>query len=387
MKHILTIAVLLTIQSMAQAQKPRARDIGIPFEGTPGKYNAITDVKGVEVGFSTIIEGDGKNIIGKGPVRTGVTAILPRGQSSTPVYANWYSLNGNGEMTGTTWITESGFLETPILITNTNSVGVCRDAMLKWFVQKNWIKEDGWYTYPVVAETWDGVLNDIYGFHVQESNAFEALNSAKTGTVQEGNVGGGTGMRCLGFKGGTGTASRLIKIGDSTYTIGVLVQSNFGQKKNLTIDGIPVGLELKDTLNSVVHKLAQSHYQEGDGSIIVVLATDAPLLPHQLKRIAQRIALGVGKVGGRGENGSGDIFIAFSTANANAFNRQKVVTVKQFPNDEINPLFEGTVQAVEEAIINAMVAADTMVGVNGNTTYALPHDEVIQLLRKYGRIK
>jgi L-aminopeptidase/D-esterase-like protein len=372
---------------MAQAQKPRARDIGIPFEGTPGKYNAITDVKGVEVGFSTIIEGDGKNIIGKGPVRTGVTAILPRGQSSTPVYANWYSLNGNGEMTGTTWITESGFLETPILITNTNSVGVCRDAMLKWFVQKNWIKEDGWYTYPVVAETWDGVLNDIYGFHVQESNAFEALNSAKTGTVQEGNVGGGTGMRCLGFKGGTGTASRLIKIGDSTYTIGVLVQSNFGQKKNLTIDGIPVGLELKDTLNSVVHKLAQSHYQEGDGSIIVVLATDAPLLPHQLKRIAQRIALGVGKVGGRGENGSGDIFIAFSTANANAFNRQKVVTVKQFPNDEINPLFEGTVQAVEEAIINAMVAADTMVGVNGNTTYALPHDEVIQLLRKYGRIK
>jgi len=387
MKKFLTIAILLTMQSMAQAQKPRARDIGIPFEGIPGKYNAITDVKGVEVGFSTIIEGDGKNIIGKGPVRTGVTAILPRGQNSTPVYANWYSLNGNGEMTGTTWITESGFLETPILITNTNSVGVCRDAMLKWFVQKNWIKEDGWYTYPVVAETWDGVLNDIYGFHVQESNAFEALNSAKTGRVQEGNVGGGTGMRCLGFKGGTGTSSRLIKIGDSTYTIGVLVQSNFGQKKNLTIDGVPIGLELKDTLNSVVHKLAQSHYQEGDGSIIVVLATDAPLLPHQLKRIAQRIALGVGKVGGRGENGSGDIFIAFSTANENAFNRQKVVSVKQFPNDEINPLFEGTVQAVEEAIINAMVAADTMVGVNGNTTYALPHDKVIELLKKYGRIK
>jgi L-aminopeptidase/D-esterase-like protein len=375
------------MQSMAQAQKPRARDIGIPFEGTPGKYNAITDVKGVEVGFSTIIRGEGKNIIGKGPVRTGVTAILPRGQSSTPVYANWYTLNGNGEMTGTTWITESGFLETPILITNTNSVGVCRDAMLKWFVQKNWIKEEGWYTYPVVAETWDGVLNDIYGFHVKESNAFEALNSAKTGPVQEGNVGGGTGMRCLGFKGGTGTASRPIKIGDSTYTIGVLVQANFGQKKNLTIDGVPVGRELKDTLNAVVHKLAQSHYQEGDGSIIVVLATDAPLLPHQLKRIAQRIALGVGLVGGRGENGSGDIFIAFSTANANAFNRQKVVTVKQFPNDQINPLFEGTVQAVEEAIINALVAADTMTGINGNITYALPHDKVIELLKKYGRIK
>jgi len=386
MKSLLVIVILFT-QTMAYAQKPRARDIGIPFEGTPGKYNAITDVKGVEVGFSTIIEGEGKNIIGKGPARTGVTAIFPRGQSSVPVYANWYTLNGNGEMTGTTWVTESGFLETPIMITNTNSVGVCRDAMLKWFVQKNWIKEDGWYTYPVVAETWDGVLNDIYGFHVTEANAFEALNTAKSGPLQEGNVGGGTGMRCLGFKGGTGTASRLIKIGDSTYTIGVLVQSNFGQKKNLTIDGVPIGIELKDTLNSVVHKLAQSHYQEGDGSIIVVLATDAPLLPHQLKRIAQRIALGVGKVGGRGENGSGDIFIAFSTANPGAFNRQKVVSVKQFPNDEINPLFEGTVQAVEEAIINAMVAADTMVGVNGNTTYALPHDKVMELLRKYGRVK
>jgi D-aminopeptidase len=387
MKAIFTVTIILCIQSVIYGQKPRARDIGIPFEGTPGKYNAITDVKGVEVGFSTIIEGNGKNIIGRGPVRTGVTAILPRGQSSVPVYANWYSLNGNGEMTGTTWITESGFLETPILITNTNSVGVCRDAMLKWFVQKNWIKEEGWYTYPVVAETWDGVMNDIYGFHVKESNAFEALNTARPGPVQEGNVGGGTGMRCLGFKGGTGTSSRVIKIGDSLYTIGVLVQANFGQKKNLTIAGVPVGEELKDTLNSVVHQLAQTHVQNGDGSIIVVLATDAPLLPHQLKRIAQRIALGVGKVGGRGENGSGDIFIAFSTANAGAFNREKVVNVKQFPNDRINPLFEGTVQAVEEAIINAMIAADTMEGINGNITYALPHSKVIELLKKYNRIK
>lgn len=387
MKTILSILIILNIQLMAYAQKPRARDIGIPFEGTPGKYNAITDVKGVEVGFSTIIEGQGKNIIGKGPARTGVTAIFPRGQSSVPVYANWYTLNGNGEMTGTTWITESGFLETPILITNTNSVGVCRDAMLKWFVQKNWIKEEGWYTYPVVAETWDGVLNDIYGFHVKEANAFEALNSASSGSVKEGNVGGGTGMRCLGFKGGTGTASRIIKIKDSTYTLGVLVQSNFGNKHNLTIAGVPIGIELKDTLNSEVHKLAQTHAQEGDGSIIVVLATDAPLLPHQLKRIAQRIALGVGKVGGRGENGSGDIFIAFSTANPAAFNRQSVVNVKQFPNDQINPLFEATVQSVEEAIINAMIAADTMEGINGNKSYALPHDKVIELLKKYGRIK
>jgi D-aminopeptidase len=385
MKTLLTLAILICVNSLLHAQKPRARDIGIPFEGTPGKFNAITDVKGVEVGFSTIIEGKGKNIIGKGPARTGVTSIFPRGQSSIPVYANWYTLNGNGEMTGTTWITESGFLETPILITNTNSVGVCRDAMLKWFVQKNWIKEEGWYTYPVVAETWDGVMNDIYGFHVKESNAFEALNTARSGPVQEGNVGGGTGMMCLGFKGGTGTASRIIKFKDSTYTLGVLVQSNFGRKKNLTIAGVPIGM--KDTLNSEIHKLAQTHVQEGDGSIIVVLATDAPLLPHQLKRIAQRIALGVGKVGGRGENGSGDIFIAFSTANETAFNRQSVASVQQFPNDQINPLFEATVQAVEEAIINAMVAADTMEGINGNKAYALPHKKVIELLRKYNRIK
>jgi D-aminopeptidase len=387
MKTTLTIALLFCIQQSVFSQKPRARDIGIPFEGVTGKYNAITDVKGVEVGFSTIITGQGKNVIGKGPARTGVTAIFPRGQSSVPVYANWYTLNGNGEMTGTTWMTESGFLETPIMITNTNSVGVVRDAMLKWFVEKNWIKEDGWYTYPVVAETWDGVLNDIYGFQVKESNAFEALNTAASGPVKEGNVGGGTGMMCLGFKGGTGTASRVIKIKDSTYTLGVLVQSNFGRKKNLTIAGIPIGIELKDTLNSEVHKLAQNHTQEGDGSIIVVLATDAPLLPHQLKRLAARVALGVGKVGGRGENGSGDIFITFSTANPGAFNRQSVANVQTLPNDQMNPLFEATVQAVEEAIINAMVAADTMEGINGNKAYALPHKKVIELLRKYGRIK
>lgn len=289
-------------------------------------------------------------------------------------------------MTGTTWITESGFLETPILITNTNSVGVCRDAMLKWFVQKNWIKEEGWYTYPVVAETWDGVMNDIYGFQVKESHAMEALNTAASGPVKEGNVGGGTGMMCLGFKGGTGTASRIIKIKDSTYTLGVLVQANFGRKKNLTIAGVPIGFELLDTLNYEIHQLAQNH-SEGDGSIIVVLATDAPLLPHQLKRLAARIPLGIGKVGGRGENGSGDIFIAFSTANKGAFNREKIADVKQFPNDQMNPLFEATVQTVEEAIVNALVAAETMEGVNGNKAYALPHEKVIALLKKYNRIK
>ncbi len=367
------------------AQKPRARDIGIPFEGTPGKFNAITDVKGVEVGFSTIISGTGKNIRGKGPVRTGVTAILPRGKNNNPVYANWYTLNGNGEMTGTTWMTESGFLEGPVMITNTNSVGTVRDAVLKWYVKTGWYKEDFWYTYPVVAETYDGFLNDIYGFHVKEENAYEALDSAKSGLLKEGNVGGGAGMMCLGFKGGTGTASRIIKIKDSTYTIGVLVQSNFGSKNNFTIAGVPVGKELKDTMNYEFK--APPSYQPGDGSIIVVLATDAPLLPHQLKRIAARIALGVGKVGGRGENGSGDIFISFSTANPNAFQRTDFTKLDELPNDMINPLFNGTVQAVEEAIINAMVAAETMEGINGNKAYALPHKLVIDVLKKYNRIK
>jgi D-aminopeptidase len=301
------------------------------------------------------------------------------------VYANWYSLNGNGEMTGTTWITESGFLETPILITNTNSVGVVRDAVLKWFVQTKWYKEDFWYTYPVVAETYDGFLNDIYGFHVEEKHAFEALNTAKSGILQEGNVGGGTGMMCLGFKGGTGTSSRIVKIKDSTYTVGVLVQSNFGGKKNFTIAGVPVGQELKDTLNYEFK--APPSYQPGDGSIIVVVATDAPLLPHQLKRIAARVPIGVGKMGGRGENGSGDIFIAFSTANPTAFQRDKLTKVDELPNDLINPLFEATVQATEEAITNAMVAAETMEGINGNKAYALPHKKVMDVLKKYNRVK
>jgi len=385
MKKIFIAALIIFFQLSMQAQKPRARDIGIPFNGTPGKYNAITDVKGIEVGYSTIISGSGKNIRGKGPVRTGVTAILPRGHNNNPVYANWYSLNGNGEMTGTTWITESGFLEGPIMITNTNSVGVVRDAVLKWYVKKGWYKEDFWYTYPVVAETYDGFLNDIYGFHVKEENAYEALDSAKTGFIKEGNVGGGTGMMCLGFKGGTGTASRIIKIKDSSYTVGVLVQSNFGSKRNFTIAGVPVGQELKDTMNYEFK--APPSYQAGDGSIIVVVATDAPLLPHQLKRIAARVPLGVGIVGGRGENGSGDIFIAFSTANPTAFQREEFTKLDELPNDLINPLFNATVQAVEEAIINAMVAAETMEGINGNKAYALPHKLVMDVLKKYNRVK
>jgi L-aminopeptidase/D-esterase-like protein len=386
MKNFKLLFFLLLLHSFIFGQKPRARNIGIPFNGTTGMYNAITDVKGVEVGYSTIISGQGNNIRGKGPIRTGVTAILPRGKNNNPVFANWYSLNGNGEMTGTTWITESGFLETPIMITNTNSVGVVRDAVLKWFVKSNWYKEDYWYTYPVVAETYDGDMNDIYGFHVKESNAYEALDSAKSGYIKEGNVGGGTGMMCLGFKGGTGTSSRVVKIKDSTYTVGVLVQSNFGSKKNLTIAGVPIGVELKDTMNYEI-KAPPAYRDEGSGSIIVVVATDAPLLPHQLKRIAARVPLGIGIVGGFGSNGSGDIFIAFSTANPTAFQREEFTKLDELPNDLITPLFEATVQAVEEAIINAMVAAETMEGINGNKAYALPHKLVIDLLKKYNRIK
>jgi len=386
MDELKYIIILLLVLSIGHSQKPRARDIGISFFGDPGKLNAITDVKGVEVGHATIISGKGKNVVGKGPVRTGVTAIFPRGKKFSPVYANWYSLNGNGEMTGTTWVTESGFLETPIMITNTNSVGVVRDAVLKWFVDHNWYgNEEWWYTYPVVAETYDGFLNDIYGFHVKEEHVLEAIRDAKPGPVAEGNVGGGTGMLTLGFKGGIGTSSRVIKINGEKFVVGVLVQSNFGSKKNLTISGVPVGLELADTLSRIYNAPPSNRRKEGDGSIIVIVATDAPLLPHQLKRIAHRIPIGIGNVGGRGSNGSGDIFLAFSTANTNAFNRDRATSVRTLSNDLINPLFEATVQAVEESIVNAMIAADTMDGIHGNTAYAIPHDRLIEILKKYNR--
>lgn len=390
MKRSIFLLLLSVTFSIANAQKPRARDLGVPFNGNTGTFNAITDVKGVEVGNCTIISGTGKNSVGKGPVRTGVTAIFPRGKARkfSPVFANWYSLNGNGEMTGTTWLTESGFLETPVMITNTNSVGVVRDAVLKWYVDTDWYKgEDWWYTYPVVAETYDGFLNDIYGFHVKEEHVLEAISNAATGKIAEGNVGGGTGMMCLGFKGGTGTSSRVVTIKDSTYTVGVLVQANFGRKSSLTISGVPVGKELMDTLNNELKLPPQSYRKEGDGSIIVVVATDAPLLPHQLKRIANRVPLGIGNTGGIGTNGSGDIFIAFSTANPDAFQRSDFTKVDMLPNDEINPLLEATVQSVEEAIINALVAAETMEGINGNKSYALPHKLLIDILKKYNRIK
>lgn len=390
MKNAILLLILSFTLSVSFGQKPRARDLGVPFNGTTGQWNSITDVKGVEVGYSTIISGSGENIIGKGPVRTGVTAIFPRGKAKkfSPVFANWYSLNGNGEMTGTTWLTESGFLETPIMITNTNSVGVVRDAVLKWFVDTDWYKgEEMWYTYPVVAETYDGFLNDIYGFHVREEHVLEAIETASSGKIAEGNVGGGTGMMCLGFKGGTGTSSRIVKIADSTYTVGVLVQANFGRKPSLTIAGVPVGKELRDTLNNELKLPPQSYRKEGDGSIIVVVATDAPLLPHQLKRIANRVPLGIGLTGGIGTNGSGDVFIAFSTANPDSFQREDFSEVVMLPNDLIDPLLEATVQSVEEAIINAIIAAETMEGINGNKSYALPHGLLVEVLRKYNRNK
>lgn len=290
-------------------------------------------------------------------------------------------------MTGTTWITESGFLETPIMITNTNSVGVVRDAVLKWFVDTGWYgDENWWYTYPVVAETYDGFLNDIYGFHVTEEHVREAIKNASGGPVQEGNVGGGTGMMSFGFKGGIGTSSRVFTFPDTSYTVGVLVQSNFGARQNLTIAGIPVGRELADTLNPEANTPPQSNRKEGDGSIIVVVATDAPLLPHQLKRIVKRVPIGIGKVGGRGYNGSGDIFIAFSTGNKQAFKREGKVEVESLSNEYVSPLFHMTVQAVEEAIVNAMIAAKTMEGINSNKVYAIPQNLLINTLTKYNRM-
>jgi L-aminopeptidase/D-esterase-like protein len=336
----------------------------------------------VLVGHETIIEGSGALQVGVGPVRTGVTAILPRGRTFAPVFAGWYSLNGNGEMTGTTWVEESGFLEGPVMITNTHSVGVVRDAVLEWMRDDgifDALAPDVWWGLPVVAETYDGTLNDINGFHVEREHAFAALRSASSAAVPEGNVGGGTGMICNQFKGGIGTASRLV--GD--YTVGVLVQCNYGGRDGLTIAGVPVGREISD-LRPEVHRIPPGGE---NGSIIVVVATDAPLLPHQLKRLARRVPLGIGRLGGLGTNGSGDIFIAFSSANSNAWNRRSSVELEMLPNDRMSPFFEGTVQATEEAIVNAMVAAETMEGINGNKVHALPHERLRDVLRRYNRLE
>tara|TARA_B100000029_G_C17467579_1_gene920782 strand:+ start:127 stop:1281 length:1155 start_codon:yes stop_codon:yes gene_type:complete len=380
-----SLLFLITFSFLIGDSKPRARDLGIPFQGTPGPLNAITDVAGVQVGHTTIIEGTGKLIRGKGPIRTGVTAILPRGDRSLddPCFAGWYSLNGNGEMTGTTWVEESGFAEGPIMITNTHSVGIVRDAVISWRASQGSADASGyWWSLPIVAETWDGLLNDINGFHVKEKHAHDAIRTAKGGKVQEGNVGGGTGMVCHSFKGGIGTASRIVKIDDTNYTLGVLVQANYGGRKNLTIAGVPVGEEITDLMPRDSYESGN----EGDGSIIVIVATDAPLLAHQMKRLARRVPMGIGKVGGYAHDGSGDIFIAFSTANENRAFAGNKTQVDMLPNWMISPLFEATIQAVEEAIINVLCAAEDLDGINNNKVWALPQVRLVEVMKKYNRI-
>ncbi|MCA1651823.1 MAG: P1 family peptidase, partial [Acidobacteria bacterium] len=360
----------------AQPTRPRARDLGVPFDGTPGPLNAITDVKGIEVGVTTLIRGDGPLKQGAGPVRTGVTVILPRGKSSNdPVMAGWFSMNGNGEMTGTTWIEEAGFLEGPVFITNTHSVGVVRDAAIQWSVQHDKLFQP--WSLPVVAETWDGSLNDINGFHVTPEHVFSAIDSASSSRVPEGNVGGGTGMICYEFKCGTGTASRALSAQAGGYTVGALVQANHGRRSELRIAGVPVGREIPLT--------ARQPAAEELGSIIIVVATDAPLMPHQLKRLARRAALGLARTGATSGSSSGDIFIAFSTANAGAAQSSDIAQVAMLSNARISALFSATVEATEEAIVNALVAAETMTGVGGRTVEALPHPRLRDVLKKYGR--
>jgi D-aminopeptidase len=366
------------------ANKPRARDMGIPFDGEPGALNAITDVQGVEVGHTTLVSGEGALDVGAGPVRTGVTAILPRGKKATePVFAGWFAQNGNGEMTGTTWVEESGFLEGPVMITNTHSVGVVRDAVVAWQIRTlGSLGLNSFWSLPVVGETYDGYLNDINGFHVKEEHVFLALDGATSGPVEEGNVGGGTGMMCYEFKGGIGTASRKLSEKQGSYTLGVLAQCNFGLRRQLLVAGVPVGLEIPEDLPG---PQVDSPGTSDVGSIIVIAATDAPLLPHQLKRIARRVSMGIARTGGVAGNGSGDIFIAFSTANPQAAGGP-VARVDMLDNNVISPLFAASVQATEEAIINAMVAAETMTGRDNHRLVALPHDRLREALSKYRRL-
>ena len=383
----LLAAALLTTPVVSGQRAPRARDLGVPFDGTPGALNAITDVAGVTVGHATIISGEGALKVGQGPVRTGVTAVLPRGPDSMakPSFAGWYSQNGNGEMTGTTWLEESGFLEGPVMITNTHSVGVVRDAVIQWRIKTGPPDASGfWWSLPVVAETYDGALNDINGFHVKPQHAFEALDGAKSGPVPEGNVGGGTGMVCYGFKGGIGTSSRVVRMDGASYTVGVLVQSNFGRRAQLMVAGVPVGKEIPQTPQQAA--LAGDPARGDLGSIIIVVATDAPLLPHQLKRLARRATLGMARTGGLSGNGSGDIFLAFSTANPEAFKANGLASLHMVSNEEISPIFDATAWATEEAIINALVAAETMTGINNRRVERLPHDGLRAALKKFNRL-
>jgi D-aminopeptidase len=383
------LAALFTFAQAGSSQaRVRARDLGVPFEGTPGPYNAITDVRGVEVGYTTLISGSGKLVVGVGPVRTGVTAILPRGKSfKDPVFAGFFSQNGNGEMTGIHWLKESGFLEGPVMITNTHSVGVVRDAVIAWEM-KHGATQYPW-SLPVVAETYDGWVNDINGFHVKPEDAWRAIQSAQSGPVEEGNVGGGTGMACFGFKGGTGTASRLLSASEGGYTVGVLVQCNTGSPHELRIAGVPVGqlIPVKSPWAGLYGTARPDM-----GSIIIVIATDAPLTATQLDRLCKRATLGLGRAGGTSGDGSGDLFISFSTANPGADiapsadpgsnHSQPLAHIRILPNWAMGPLFNATIRATEEAIVNAMVAAKTMTGANGHTLTALPHGKLRTLMQE-----
>ena len=408
------ISTLVTAQnaSPSSASQPRARDLGVPFDGTPGPLNAITDVPGVEVGYKTLISGEGRLEVGKGPVRTGVTAILPRGKNNLDaVFAGYFAGNGNGDMTGTHWIEESGVMETPILITNTGSVGVVRDAAVAWLVPR----KHGQFWYPVTAETADWPLNDIRGQHVTAQDATDALNSATSGSILEGNVGGGTGMVCNGFKGGTGTSSRIVDTGEGKYTVGVLVQCNYGGSQQLRVAGIPVAREMKlqkpcvekkldppaknydgspaPVCEGTVARTADGVRTPETGSIIVIVATNAPLTPDQLKRLARRVSVGLGRLGAIEGDGSGDIFLAFSTANVGADEGNSAADykaanakVERLQSWKMNPMFMAVIQGTEEAVVNAMIAAKTMVGADYWVVPAIPHDQLQEVLKKHGML-
>ena len=403
--RVAAIAFLALAVAGAQASqsRPRGRALGIPFPGKTGPNNAITDVAGIAVGHTTLIQGDGVLVPGKGPIRTGVTAILPRPKGNwDPVFAATFNLNGNGDMTGINWIKESGFMEGPILLTGTHSVGTVRDAAVQWQLKNG---RQFTFTYPIVAETFD-FLNDANGEHVKAAHAFQALDAARPGPVQEGAVGGGTGMGCNGFKGGIGTASQIVPGAGGPYTLGVLVQCNYGG--DLRILGVPIRQEINDlrTCNALPNPpkefAGMTRCPAGGGgatyddieiaperrsSIIVIVATDAPLLPHQLERLGRRVSMGLGRLGSWAGNSSGDLFLAFSTANAGAASSQGTPTLKVLPNEQMDPFFRATIDATEEAVVNAMLAAETMTGVNGMRVFGLPGDRVVAALKKYGRMK
>jgi N-acyl-D-amino-acid deacylase len=417
---VVALLLLTTSPTLLEAQgTTRARDLGVVFDGAPGTLNAITDVPGVEVGQVTLVEGEGPRVQGEGPIRTGVTAVLPRGRGDLdPVFAGWFNLNGNGEITGTAWVDDSGFLTGPFMLTNTFSLGTVRDAVIEWQMTH---APDYYLGLPVVGETSDRLLNDRSGFHVTRQHAFQALDQARGGPVEEGGVGGGTGTMCHGFKAGIGTSSRVFTVGGESYTVGVLVQCNYGARELLTVSGVPVGRYIRDltpchdTDGPITDQVYPrcSELERGDGneaasrpqapdrpapptnvggdeepggSIIILVATDAPLLPHQLSRVARRAGMGLARLGSIAANASGDLFLAFSTGNEGAWGRSNRGSVEALPNGWLNPVFEATIQATEEAILNSLIAAETMVGADHIKAYALPHDRLREVLARYNRL-